>query len=842
MNSRIETMNYHDPALPIHKRVENLVGQMTLDEKVAQLSCILPNMLAGKKIPDPKLMEQHLQHGLGRMTQFSMLFWESPVEIAHFANAIQKWVAENTRLSIPLLFQNEALNGFLAIGATNFPTPINMASAWRPDLVQEAAQIIRDEMRVVGVRKGLAPVVDLSQDPRWGRVYETYGEDPYVNAVNGSAFTRGLQTDDLQNGVVSCAKHFLGYSISQAGINQAAVHIGQRDLYEKFAYPFEAMIHESDLRAVMCTYSEIDGIPVSVNSTILRDLLRDTMGFKGSAICDGSSIELCVNQQHVCRDMKEAAVMALEAGLDADTPVTDAFHHLAEAVQEGLLKMDVLDEAVSRVLTSKFELGLFENPYVDEKGVLPVFSSERGKQVSQQLANESIILLKNKNNLLPLDKNVKSIAVIGPHADNLRSVFAGYSMPATLEMLKGTIKRMTGEKNAPHEKATMAGVGDALEAGVTKEKSNDLKKMKPGSGLIKQMGKILFKDSNTFIKESFNSITLKQAIQQQVGDSTKIHYAEGCGIVDLSTKGFHKALRAAEASDVVVLALGGKSGWMDATSGEGQDRSDLNLPGVQEDLLKAIVETGKPVVLVLFHGRPLTINRAAENVDAILDGWFPGQEGARAIGSVLFGDINPSGKLALTIPRSVGQVPIYYNHKVGSGYSKSNMGFFEHQGYNNEPSTPLYPFGFGMSYTQFQYSSLEITPANPTTQGVVSIHCTIENTGKCCGEEVVQLYLHDREARVTRPIKELKGFTKVSLEPGQTCSVVFEVPLSLMGFYNEHMQFVVEPGTMDVLIGSSSEDIRLSGAFEMSGPVVDVMGKRAYFSTCVTSYPSSTQE
>lgn len=834
-------MNYKDSGLPIKKRVDDLLGQMTLDEKVAQLCCILPNMLVGKKIPDPEFLEQHLRHGLGRMTQFSMLFWESPVEIAHFANAIQKWVADNTRLGIPLLFQNEALNGFLAIGATNFPTPINMASAWRPDLVEEAAGVIREEMRAVGVRKGLAPVVDLSQDPRWGRVYETYGEDPYLNAVNGSAFTRGLQTDDLQNGVVSCAKHFLAYSVSQAGINQAAVHIGQRDLYEKFAYPFEAMIHESGLRAVMCTYSEIDGIPVSVNPAILRDLLRDTMGFKGSAICDGSSIELCVNQQHVCRDMKEAAVMALEAGLDADTPVTDAFHHLAEAVQEGLLKIDVLDEAVSRVLTSKFELGLFENPYVEEGKVLEVFSSERGKQISQQLADESIILLKNKDDLLPLDKKLKSIAVIGPHADNLRSVFAGYSMPATLEMLKSTIKRLTKKNGAAHEKASMAGVGDALEVSEVKEKSNNPMGLKQGSGLIKQMGKILFKDPNTFIKESFNSITLKQAIQEHVGTATRIHYAEGCGIVDLSTKGFNKALRAANNSDVVVLALGGKSGWMDATSGEGQDRSDLNLPGVQENLLKAIVETGKPVVLVLFHGRPLTINWASEHVDAILDGWFPGQEGAKAIGSVLFGDINPSGKLAVTIPRSVGQVPIYYNHKVGSGYSKSNMGFFEHQGYNNEPATPLYPFGYGMSYTQFAYSSLEITPANPTTDGNVTIRCTIENIGKCIGDEVVQLYLHDREARVTRPVKELKGFKKVSLKPGQTCTVVFDVPLSLTGFYNEHMQFEVEPGNIDVLIGSSSEDIRLYGSFEMAGPVVDVMGKREYFSNCTAACSSPAQ-
>jgi beta-glucosidase len=832
-------MIYKDSAQSIENRVKDLLECMTLEEKVAQLCCILPNMLIGKKTPDPKLLNQHMHNGLGRITQFSMFFWNSPVEIAKFANAIQKWVAENTRLGIPLLFQNEVLNGFLAVGATNFPTPINMASAWRPDLVGEAATIIREEMRAVGVRKGLAPVVDLSQDPRWGRVYETYGEDPYLNAVNGTAFAHGLQTDNLQNGVISCAKHFLGYSISQGGINQAAIHIGQRDLYEKFAYPFEAMIHEAGLRSVMCTYSEIDGIPVSVNRAILRDLLRDKMGFQGSAICDGSSIELCVEQQHVCRDMKEAAIMALEAGLDADTPVTVAFHHLVEAVQEGLVKMAVLDEAVSRVLTGKFELGLFENPYVDEGKVLDVFSSPSGKRISRQIADESIILLKNENDLLPLGRAMRSIAVIGPHADSLRSLFAGYSMPASLEMLKGFVKGMAGKKKDKEEKATMAGVTDALKKTNTpdgKKKPQDIGQI---MGLFTKVGKILLKDMDTFIQNSYHSVSLKAIIEEYVSDETKVVYEKGCSVVDESKKGFNKAVRAAKRSEVVILALGDKSGWKDSTSGEGQDRSDLNLPGVQEELLKAIVKTGKPVVLILLNGRPLTIPWAAEHVPAILETWIPGQEGARAIGSVLFGEVNPSGKLPVTLPRSVGQVPIYYNHKMGSSYSKTNMGFFEHKGYNNEPSTPLYPFGFGLSYTKFAYHDLQITPHDPTTDGEVAITCTIENTGSRYGDEVVQLYLHDCEAHVTRPVKELKGFQKVSLKPGQSCKVTFIVPVSLLGFYNETMQFVVEPGKIDVLIGSSSEDIRLAGMFTLCGPTQNVMGKRAYLSKAKVEYDPS---
>ncbi len=823
-------MNYKDETQPISNRVINLLGQMTLEEKVAQLCCVLPNMLIGKNGPDSKLMKQHMPNGLGRMTQFAMFFWKSPTEIAQFANAIQTWVIENTRLGIPLLFQNEVLNGFLAIGAANFPTPINMASAWRPDLVGEAASIIREEMRAVGVRKGLAPVVDLAQDPRWGRVYETYGEDPYLNALNGTAFAKGLQTDDLQEGVISCAKHFLGYSISQGGINQAAIHIGQRDLYEKFAFPFEAMIHEAGLRSVMCTYSEIDGIPVSVNPAVLRDLLRDKMGFQGSAICDGSSIELCVEQQHVCRDMKEAAVMALEAGLDADTPVTIAFHHLADAVNEGLVKMEILDEAVSRVLTSKFELGLFENPFVDEGKVLEVFNNPEGKRISRQIADESIILLKNENNLLPLNRNIRSIAVIGPHADSLRNLFAGYSMPASLEMLKGMVKSMTGKKKEKEDKASMAGVADALEKTNLVEGQKKVQNVGQGLGLFGKIGRILFKDMNAFITDSFHSISIKDSIKEHVAEQTKVYCEEGCDIVDESKKRFGKAIRAAKKSDVAILALGGKSGWKNSTSGEGQDRSDLNLPGAQEELLKAIVKTGKPVVLVLLNGRPLTIPWAAEHASAILECWIPGQEGARAIGGVLFGEINPSGKLPVTIPRSVGQVPIYYNHKMGSSYSKGTMGFFDHQGYNNEPSTPLYPFGFGLSYTHFAYRDLEITPSESAIDKEVLITCVVENIGSRYGDEVVQLYLHDREAHVTRPVKELKGFKKVSLKPGQKCKVTFNVPLSLLGFYNETMQFVVEPGNVDVLIGSSSEDILLQGSFNIKGDTQNVMGKRAYFS------------
>jgi len=819
-------MKYTNPNQPVEDRVEDLLHRMTLEEKVAQLCCVMPHMLIGAEIPDPKLMQKYMGNGLGRMTQFATMFVNDPREIAVFANKIQRFVLENTRLGIPVLLQNEALNGFTAVQAMNFPTPIGLASTWEPALVRRAAEVIRQEMRSVGVHQALAPVVDLAQDPRWGRIHETYGEDPYLSSAFAAAFVKGLQGDDWQSGVISCAKHFLGYSIPQGGLNMAAVRIGERELYETFARPFETAMQESGMGAVMVTYSEINGKPVGTSREIMRDLLRGKMGFNGSAICDGGSIELTVTKQHVARDMQEAAILAIEAGLDADTPITEAYYELPAAVREGVLDERYIDDAVSRVLTAKFRLGLFEKPFVDEEKVHTVFGKPAYRNLSRKLAAESIILLRNEDGLLPL-KDAGTIAVIGPHADSVRdSLFAGYTFPVALEMIKSLMRGAM---------ATMQGVADGLKSSV--DGQDDGEKGKPdASGMMQmaaQFGRLVqIDDMDAFTREEYGAVSLRAALEMR--ENVRVVHAKGCDFLDSSRDGFDEAVRAAEAADVVIMALGGKSGWGEnATCGEGRDASVISLMGVQQDLLERVYAVGKPVILVLFDGRPLAIPWAAEHIPAILMAWFPGQEGGKALADVLFGKVNPGGKLPVTMPRSVGQVPVFYYHKTGSGYKAigdDGITGFLGKGYLNEPHTPLYPFGHGLSYTRFEFSDLRLSAQEIDSRGAIEISCVVENTGEVAGSEVVQLYFHDCEARVTRPVQELTGFRRITLQPGEKCRVTFAVKMNQLGFYNHDMRFVVEPGNMDVMIGASSEDIRLSGAFRITGETVEVMGRRSYLS------------
>lgn len=810
-------MKYKNADLPIDVRVNDLLTQMTIKEKVAQLSCILPNMLVGASTPDPELMKKYLQDGLGRMTQFSLIFIDRPEQIAEFANAIQKFAIEETRLGIPLLFQNEALNGFVAVKATNFPTPIALASTWEPELVERAARTIRRQMRAVGVHQALSPVLDLAQDPRWGRGHETYGEDPYLSSSFAAAFVHGLQGDDWRTGAIACAKHFLGYSISQGGVNSASIRIGERELYETFARPFETAIHESDLGSIMVTYSEINGKPVSVSPEILRELLRNKMGFKGSAICDGNSIEMTVNKQHVARDMKEAAIMAIEAGLDADTPVSQAYGELVEAVNQGQVDIRYIDEAVRRVLTQKFRLGLFEKPFVDREKVRIFYNRPEDRELSRKLAERSIILLKNEGNLLPL-KGIKNIGIIGPHGDSVRSLFAAFSFPVMTEMFKHVLDG---------QKATMEGISDKIKE-IEKEKEKSDLSLKSFNHIARLM---TIPNIERFIADEFGTISLREAIENH-SKEIKVAFAKGCGVTEDSKVGFDDALQIAQNAEVVIMALGGKSGWaQDATCGEAHDAVSLDLPGVQQELLEAVYATGKPIVLVLFDGRPLAINWAQEHIPAILYAWFPGQEGGEAISSVLFGDVNPGGKLPLTYPRSLGQIPIFYNHKPGSGYKKTK-GEEKETVFalltSNKSREPLYPFGYGLSYSKFEFSNLQLEPGKVDSCGKIEISCEIKNISDVAGSEVVQLYLRDCEARVTRPIQELVGFNRVYLQPSQKCRVTFGINMSQLGFWDHRMEFVVEPGNMDVMIGSSSDDIHLRGTFEITGEVINVLGNRSY--------------
>ena len=824
-------MKYTNPSENIEDRLASLLETMTIEEKTAQLSCIMPSMLIGDTFPDPKLMTAYLSNGLGRMTQFSATFWDEPTAIARTANTIQAWVQEHTRLAIPVLFQNEALNGLLAIDATIFPSPINMASTWHPELIEEASAIIRKEMRALGLHKALSPVLDLAQDPRWGRMNETYGEDPYLCSEMGNAYIRGLQTKDIRNGVAACAKHFLAYSRTQGGLNIAEINLSDRDIYEYFAFPFESAIHCSDLKSIMVTYSALGGIPVSIHRGLLRDLLRKRMGFTGNLLCDGGSIEMCVTHQHVCETMQEAGLKAMLAGLDADTPVTEAYSYLPELVRSGQLKLELIDEAVRRVLKLKLEMGLFDNRFVDEGKVVEIFTHQKNnhQNIAQKISEESIILLKNSGDILPIKSTVKKIALIGPHMDSIMAFFGAYTMPASIEMYQQIFK---SSKLGHDSQATMGGVAQAEQKRLSDHKEQD-----ESYGFDKFYASLFDKmesyNIETIIRDHYSSSTLLEAIRDHALDGMEFSYAQGCSITGEDIAGFDLAVQNARKADLVVVALGDKAGWVSGTAGEGHDRSSLQLPGVQEELLKTLKATGKPLVLVLFNARPHAIRWAAENVDAILDVWFPGQQGAQAIARILFGECNPSGKLPVTFPRSVGQVPIYYNHRLGSGYwspldEKIQLRSEPFGGYVNEPATPLFPFGFGMSYTQFEYSDLKINPNESNIDGNVEISFRLKNIGERTGAEIAQLYVFDREAAVTRPVKRLLGFAKVSLSPLENKLVTWKLDLTQLAFLDENMNLIVEPGNIDVMLGASSEDIRLKGTFKIMGDGKKIINERIY--------------
>jgi beta-xylosidase len=809
-------MSYHDPSLSIADRVEDLLGQMTLVEKAYQLVGLMPMALLGPKGLDPIKLERMLGQGLGQISAPGLLGYKAPQQMAALTNALQRFLVEQTRLGIPAIAHNEALNGLVAPESPNFPTAIGLAATWDPEGVEQMTDLIRRQMRAVGLHQALSPVMDVARDARWGRVHETYGEDPYLCSAMSVAFTRGLQGDDLRQGVIATGKHFLGYGLSEAGQNMAATHIGARELYETFARPFEAAIREAGLASIMNSYSEIDGIPVGSSREVLTDLLRGVMGFKGFVVSDYMTIEWLQKRTGTATSAPQAGAQALAAGLDVELPVPYGYGPaLVQAVQQGLISMDVVDRAVRRVLEWKFRLGLFEQPYVDEGRVMPAFVDPANGTLSKKLTAESMTLLKNEGGVLPLTKGQGTIAVIGPHADTVMTYFPGYTFPGALAMFEA----MAAARSAAEDETGMAGVTDEGSMLGPEVMAAVMAEMQP-----------VFTAGGTepYVRQQYGCETVLDAVRRVAGEGATVLHARGCGVTD-DVSGIEDAVRIAQKADVVILALGGYSGWIGSgTEGEGRDTADIALPAVQRQLIRAVSATGAPAVMVLFQGRPYGLAEVDDLVPAILDVYYPGQEGGATIAAALFGDVNPGGKLPVTLPRHSGQVPIYHYQKLGSGYRRTEADM--HKGYTDMPSTPLYPFGHGLSYTTFAYSDLEISPGEVDTNAVVRISCTIANTGPVAGDEVVQLYVHDREATVTRPAQELAGFKRVHLAPGEACRVTFTVQASQLGFYNREMRFVVEPGHIDVMVGSSSDDHRLAGAFALTGKVIEVLGKRAFVS------------
>lgn len=809
--------DYKNKALPTAQRVEDLLSRMTLEEKAAQLcGDLAASFIVDGKV-DKNALREKFPDGHGRFTQYSIVGLVDPVQIAEVSNIVQEYFVNETRLGIPVALQTENLCGYPAAGGTLFPSMANLGCTWEPELAEEMSRVIGQESRSVGITSAMSPVIDVSRDPRWGRTYETFGEDPYLISQFGVNYVRGMQGQ----GVSCIAKHFLGYSESQAGLNTAVARINDRELYEVFATPFEAADKEAGLDAVMGNYGEIDGLPVIMNPKIARTLLRDTMGFQGVLTSDGAAVLKLYNYYKLSRTYEEAGLLAKKGGCDTEIPVGAAFRHLPEYVRSGELDESVLDESVRRVLTIKFDMGLFENPYCDVDKVRQAMNSPEKNALSEKIAGKSLVLLKN-DGVLPLAAGAK-LAVIGPHADSLRYPVSGYTYPAYIEMLQA---------GASGQATSFNGIAD--EQAKADQEQEGKKKVIPGPFATMYS---MFSDEDRSKLGDMNSVLREmgaQSLREALENTHAVRYARGCDIIEKDASGFDEAVEAARQADVVVMALGGNSGWVNVTGGEGKDRQYLDLPGVQQQLLEAVAAVGKPMVVVLYGPGVFSVNWAAEHCGAILQAFMPGQFAGKAVADALNGVVNPGGKLTMSIPRSTGQIPLTYNHRIGSGYqssgdSGSGSSIFT-GGYVDGPADPLYCFGHGLSYTSFQLSDLALSGDEVPTDGVVEVSCKVKNIGDAEGDEVVQLYTSFFGAHVIRPVMELRGFKRVTLAPGEERTVRFRLNTAQMGYYNENMDFVVEPGDLTVKVGSSSRDLPLQRKIKLVGKAVNVMGRRAY--TC----------
>jgi beta-glucosidase len=710
-----------------------------------------------------------LSQGIGQITRIGGASSLEPAAGARLANTIQAFLIEHTRLGIPAIVHEECCSGYMARGATCFPQTIGLASTWTPELAEAMAGVVRTQMRAAGAHQGLSPVLDVTRDPRWGRTEETCGEDPYLTSRMGVAYVKGLQGTDLKQGILATGKHFVGYGMPEGGMNWAPAHLPARELREVFLRPFEAAVKEAKMASMMNAYHELDGVPCGGSRELLTQILRQEWGFDGIVVADYFAVDQLATYHHVARDQEEAARMALSAGIDVELPSTDCYGApLYQAVQAGRIPEMLVDQAVGRVLEMKFRLGLFEQPYVDEERVPHVFDSPEQRALARQIAQKSMILLKNQGELLPLRKNLGAIAVIGPNADSVRNLVGDYAYPCHIESLADMRRSHQGIFHTP--------VPDRVE----------------------------------MVDNFVPIISILEGIRRRVSAQTRVLYARGCDVLDPARDGLAEAAAAAREAEVAIVVVGDKAGLTGScTSGEGRDRAELGLPGIQEELVRAIYETGVPVVVVLVNGRPLALPWIAEHVPAILEAWLPGEEGAEAVADVVFGDYNPGGKLPMTFPRGVGQVPIFYAHKPSGGRSHWKGDYVELS------SRPLFPFGHGLSYTCFEYANLRVEPARVAPDGRVTIAADVKNVGSRAGDEVVQVYIHDVEASVTRPVKELKEFQRISLEPGEQKTVSFSLAMSALGFYDRDMEFGVEPGAIDVMVGSSAADIHLRGTFEI---------------------------
>jgi beta-glucosidase len=705
-------------------RINALLARMTLAEKLGQLE-----QLDGEA--NGNFRPEHRE-----LVRKGLLGSTLNVRGAQRTNELQRIAMEESRLKIPLIFGFDVIHGY----RTLFPVPLGEASSWDPAAAERSAAIAAAEARSAGVHWTFAPMLDIARDARWGRIVEGSGEDPYLGAAFGRARVRGFQGHDYSatDKVLACAKHWVAYGAAEAGRDYNTTDISERTLREIYFPPFKAALDEG-VGTFMSAFNDLNGVPASANPFTLTKVLRGEWKFDGFVVSDYTSVEELI-KHGLAANESEAARLALSAGVDMEMVSRLYGKHGPDLLKRGELSLATIDEAVRRILRIKMRLGLFEHPYADETRERSAIFTQPNQAAAREIAARSMVLLKNDRETLPLSKNVKSIALIGPLADDQKDMIGSWR-----------------------------GDGNAADA-----------------------------------------VTLLAGIKGKVSTSTKINYAKGCEINGDATDGFEAAVRAARGSDVVVIAVGESADM----SGEASSRSSLDLPGRQMDLVKAVQATGKPTIVVLMNGRPLTINWIAENTQAILETWFAGTQAGNAIADVLFGDVNPGGKLPLTFPRTVGQEPLYYNH-MNTGRPPDAKNNYTSK-YLDVSWTPLFPFGYGLSYTQFHLSNLRLSTQRIRLDGRLSVSVDVENTGRRAGDEVVQLYVRDTVASVTRPVKELKGFQRVTLKPGEKRTLEFVLAPEQLGFYNREMRFVVEPGEFKVMLGTSSADEHeLAASFEV---------------------------
>jgi beta-glucosidase len=706
------------------RRIEELLARMTLEEKLGQLQ-----QLDGEA--NGNYRPEHLD-----LVRKGLLGSTLNVRGAQRTNELQRIAVEESRLKIPVLFGFDVIHGYRTV----FPVPLGEVSSWDPAAVERAASIAAAESSAAGVRWTFAPMVDIARDPRWGRIVEGAGEDPYLGSVMARARVRGFQGRDYSapGKVLACAKHWVAYGAAQAGRDYNTTDVSERTLREIYFPPFKAAV-DAGVGTFMSAFNDINGVPATANTYTLTKVLRDEWKFDGFVVSDYTSVQELINHGLAASEA-EAASYALNAGVDMEMVSRLYNKHGAELIRQGKISRATLDEAVRRILRIKFRLGLFERPYTDEGRERTLLLSRENVAAAREIAGRSMVLLKNERGTLPLQKDVRSIALIGPLADSQKDMLGSWT----------------------------------------------------GDGKVEE------------------AVTLLTGLRAKVHAATRISYARGCDVNCESSEGFDEAVRAARESEVVVIAVGETA----EMSGEAASRSSLDLPGRQLELVKAVQAVGKPTVAVLMNGRPLTINWMAENTPAILETWFAGTQAGNAIADVLFGDVNPGGKLPVTFPRSVGQIPLYYNY-MNTGRPPNPKEKYTSK-YLDVPVTPLFPFGFGLSYTQFRLTNIQLSARSIRLNGQVTVSAEIENTGKREGDEVVQLYIKDVAASVTRPVKELKGFERIALRPGEKRRVEFNLRPEHLGFYNREMRFVVEPGAFTVTVGTNSVG-GLEASFEVTG-------------------------